>query len=48
MRGLSIDSIINGRHKWVLMTELLKMTDWSRVRSRATELEPELKFFFEK
>jgi hypothetical protein len=48
MLGLSIDSIIDGHHRWTLMAELLKITELSRVRSRATELEPELKFFFEK
>ena len=48
MLGESIDSIIDGHHKWMLMTEQLKIIELSRVRSRATEIEPELKFFFEK
>ena len=46
--GLTIDIQIDGEHRWKIMAELLKITELARIRSRATEIEPELKFFFEK
>ena len=46
--GLTIDIQISGEHRWKIMAELLKITELARIRSRATEIEPELKFFFEK
>ena len=46
--GLTIDIQIDGEHRWKIMAKLLKITELARIRSRATEIEPELKFFFEK
>ena len=46
--GLNIDIQIDGEDRWKIMTELLKITELARIRSRASEIEPELKFFFEK
>ena len=46
--GLTIDIQIDGEHRWKIMAELLKITELARIRSRATEIEPELKFYFEK
>ena len=46
--GLTIDIQIDGDYRWKIMAELLKITEITRIRSRATEIEPELKFFFEK
>ena len=46
--GLTIDIQIDGDYRWKIMAELLKITEITRIRSRATEIEPELKLFFEK
>ena len=46
--GLTIDIQIDGEHRWKIMAELLKITELARIRSRATEIEPELKILFEK
>jgi hypothetical protein len=46
--GCNIDIQIDGEHRWKIMAELLKITELARIRSRASEIEPELKFFFEK
>ena len=46
--GLNIEIQIDADHRWKIMVEMLKITELARIRSRATEIESELKFFFEK
>ena len=46
--GDSIETKICGRLQWTIFNDLMEITKVAKVRSRTSEIEPELEFFFER
>ena len=46
--GDSFEQKMDGRLQWTIFNELMEITKVAKVRSRTSEIEPELEFFFER